>query len=350
MTPHTEESDEAVQTWQAEVAEAVQPHGVADASAERASYSPDERWHSSLTMTCYKPLSGYYVKAHRRWVAHAPSFSSDPAQDFFTMDVACGQCTGCRLERARQWAVRCEHEMSLYQDNCFITLTFDDEHLPDDESINVRDMQLFFKRLLKRFAPRKIRRLYCGEYGEDNLRPHYHAILFNVDFPDRKVFKRLPSGHTIDTSAILGELWPYGFSSVGTASFESAAYVASYCLKKVTGDPAADHYRRITRYGEEVQVVPEFANMSKGIGKGWYDKFERDVFPANRVVSRGNRVGMPPRYYAKKFAEKKPLVWEALQDMRLEAGEAQAWNNTPERLAVREQVLLSRLSHGKRSL
>lgn len=301
-------------------------------------------------MTCHYPLSGYYVRALRKWMSHAPSRSSDPEQDFVTMAVSCGQCVGCRLERARQWAVRCEHEMSLYQDNCFITLTFDDDHLPDDESVSVRDMQLFFKRLLKRFAPRKIRRLYCGEYGEENLRPHYHAIIFNLNFDDRKVFKRLPSGHTIDTSATLSELWPYGFSSVGTASFESAAYVASYCLKKVTGAPAADHYKRVTRHGETVIVEPEFAKMSQGIGRGWYEKYASDVFPANQVVSRGGRVGHPPRYYLKKFAESDPAMYEVIQDIRREKGEAQSWNSTPERLAVREQVLLARLSHGKRSL
>lgn len=265
------------------------------------------------------------------------------------MSVPCQQCTGCRLERARQWGVRCEHEMALYERNCFITLTYDDANLPRDESIDLRVMQLFFKRLSKRFGA-GVRKLYCGEYGDENLRPHYHAILFNCDFPDRKVFKRLPSGHTIDTSEILSELWPYGFCSVGSASFESAAYVASYCLKKVTGDPAKDHYRRVNRFGETVDVVPEFAHMSQGIGRDWLAKFGRDVFPGFQVVSRGGRVGQPPRYYRKKYAEQSPLQYEAIMDMRRELGEAQAWNSTPERLAVREQVLLARLSHGKRSL
>lgn len=295
-------------------------------------------------MTCYYPLDGYWLREERRWCRHLP-LSHEGAE---YMAVPCGQCIGCRLERARQWGVRCEHEMSLYDDNCFITLTYDDAHLPVDGSIDVRVMQLFMKRLRKHYEPRLIKSLYCGEYGEENWRPHYHAILFNLNFEDRKPFKRLASGFTIDTSAILSELWPYGFSSIGAATFESAAYCASYCLKKITGERADDHYRRTTPNGTDYYLTPEFAHMSRGIGAKFLEKFERDIYPANQVVSRGGQRSTPPRYYAKKFAEKSPEVYEEIMDLRREAGVAQAWNSTPERLAVREQVLLGRLgSTGK---
>lgn len=294
-------------------------------------------------MACYKPLAGYWSAERGRWVPRAPQ----DEVGVVPMSVPCCQCTGCRLERARQWGVRCEHEISMHEHNCFITLTFDDDHLPDNESIDVRDMQLFMKRLRKRFA-QKVKVLYCGEYGDENFRPHYHAMLFNLDFPDRKVFKKLRSGFTIDTSAILSDLWPYGFSSIGTATFESAVYCASYCLKKVTGDPAADHYRRVTRYGEVVDVVPEFAKMSQGIGLAWLQKYERDVFPADQCVTRGGRVGKPPRYYMKKFEEHSPLVLEEIKDRRREAAERAAPDNTPERLAVREQVKIAQLESGNK--
>lgn len=296
-------------------------------------------------VTCYYPLAGFWSEERYRWLPGVPS----TGEAGVPMSVPCGQCTGCRLERSRQWAVRCEHEISLHERNCFITLTYDDDNLPVDESVSIRTMQLFIKRLRKRYSER-IKYLYCGEYGEENLRPHYHAMLFNCDFNDRKVFKRLKSGFTIDTSAILTELWPFGFSSVGSATFESAQYCASYCLKKVTGDRAEAHYRRITRYGEEVDVTPEFARMSQGLGLSWLDKFESDVYPADRVVSRGGRVGRPPRYYEKKFAARWPRVHEDIKSRRLESGEAEAWNNTPERLAVREQVQLARLAQNGRSL
>lgn len=266
------------------------------------------------------------------------------------MTVPCQQCVGCRLERARQWAVRCEHEMRRHDRNCFITLTFDDDHLPDDGSICVRDMQLFMKRLRKKFGA-GVKHLYCGEYGEENWRPHYHAILFNCDFPDRKVFKRLASGFTIDTSAILGDLWPYGFSSVGAASFESAAYVASYCLKKVTGELAEGHYYREIKPNVWDWVEPEFARMSKGIGLAHLLEFSSDIYPANVVVTRGGRVGVPPRYYAKKFAElsdENARMLDDIKEQRALMGAAEAWNSTPERLAVREQVRVSRLQYGRK--
>lgn len=296
-------------------------------------------------MTCYYPLAGYcLLERGNKWSYRAPA-----GEQVVPMSVSCQQCVGCRLERARQWAVRCEHEISLYERNCFITLTYDDYYLPDDESLQLRDVQLFMKRLRKRFGA-GIRVLYAGEYGEQNRRPHYHAILFNFDFDDRKPFKKLASGFTVDTSDTLNDVWGLGFTSVGSATFESAGYCARYCLKKVNGDMAEAHYRHVTRYGVEVQLTPEFAHMSQGIGREWLARFEGDVFPADQVVSRGGRLSKPPRYYEKKFGERCPLVLEELKDRRYEAGVAAAWNNTPERLAVREQVQLARLRHLKREL
>lgn len=264
------------------------------------------------------------------------------------MSVPCGQCVGCRLERSRQWAVRCEHEISLHEHNCFVTLTYDDNNLPVDESLSLPDIQKFNKRLRKKFGA-GIKIFYAGEYGDINRRPHYHSILFNMNFPDRKPFKRLGSGFTIDQSAILSELWPFGFSSIGAATFESAAYVARYCLKKVTGEASAEHYKHVTRYGELVDLVPEFAHMSKGIGAEWLKRHCSDVYPADRVVSRGGRVGRPPRYYAKYFASVNPMMSDELKEQRALSGIAEAWNNTPQRLAVREQVKQAQLRHLRRS-
>ena len=166
------------------------------------------------------------------------------------MQVPCGQCIGCRLERSRQWAIRCVHEASLYPINCFITLTYSPEYedrlrisLPDIETGEVvgsqlsltsqckRDYVLFMKRLRKKFGE-GIRFFHCGEYGEENGRPHHHAIIFNHDFADKKVWKT-NNGVVLYRSKMLEELWPYGFATVGCVSFESAAYVARYITKKV---------------------------------------------------------------------------------------------------------------------
>ena len=169
--------------------------------------------------------------------------------------VACGQCVGCRLERSRQWAIRCVHESQMHEQNCFITLTYSDEFLPENGSLQLKHFQDFMKRL--RFhVGGGIRFFHCGEYGEENGRPHHHAIIFNHDFADKKVWKT-NNGVVLYRSKILEELWPYGFATVGCVSFESAAYVARYITKKVNGDMADSHY-----LGRE----PEYITMSRRPG------------------------------------------------------------------------------------
>ena len=136
--------------------------------------------------------------------------------------VPCGQCIGCRLDRARSWSVRMMHEAQLVDEKCFITLTYDDEHLPADGSLRKSDFQKFMKRLRKEYSDRRISYFMCGEYGEENHRPHYHAVLFGVDFEDVQVLRKRHRGKLGRTSAILGRLWGLGFSSVGSVTTESS--------------------------------------------------------------------------------------------------------------------------------
>lgn len=239
-------------------------------------------------MACFRPLKGYRsrevnAETGRRSVV----FSARTGLLDFPVDLPCGQCIGCRLERSRQWAMRCAHEATLYDRNCFITLTYDDAHLPSDRSLNKKHFQDFMKRLRFRFGE-GIRFFHCGEYGEKFARPHYHACLFNFDFPDKVLWKEA-LGNRLYTSEALNELWPFGFHSIGDVTFESAAYVARYITKKVTGDKAADHYGG---------RLPEYTTMSRrpGLARGWYEKFSADVFPADEVVLRGKRM-RPPKYY-----------------------------------------------------
>ena len=151
--------------------------------------------------------------------------------------VPCGQCIGCRLERSRQWAIRCVHEASLHTDNCFITLTYSPDCLPSDGSLNHDDFQKFFKRLRKHIAPKKIRYYMCGEYGEDLQqpsklgRPHFHACLFGLDFDDKQLYI-VRDDVKLYTSATLEKIWGKGFVTIGDVTFESAAYVARYIAKK----------------------------------------------------------------------------------------------------------------------
>lgn len=238
-------------------------------------------------MACYSPLHAFKGKS-KESDKIAITFRRSDSWRGVRLDLPCGQCIGCRLERSRQWAVRCMHEASLHEDNSFLTLTYDDKHLPPDGSVHVSHFQNFMKRLRKSIAPKRVRFYHCGEYGEELGRPHYHALLFGYASPDRRFFSER-NGNRVYTSDSMSKLWPFGFSVEGDVTFDSAAYVARYVMKKVTGDRSEAHYN-----GRH----PEYTTMSRrpGIGQGWYEKFKADVYPRDGVVVRGHTT-RPPRFY-----------------------------------------------------
>lgn len=229
------------------------------------------------------------------------------------IELPCGRCAGCRLERSRQWAMRCVHESKMWKENCFVTLTYDDEHIPKDRGLCYKDFQLFMKKLRNKtsvFRPpggklirtsKKVRFYMCGEYGERNGRPHYHACLFGLDFPDKIFLQFGKNDSRIYESKILTDLWGKGRCTVGSVTFESAGYVARYVMKKITGDAATMHYGEVDKEtGEIVGRTPEFNHMSlkPGIGSSWIKKYWRDVFPQCKCVVDGVEV-FPPKYYVK---------------------------------------------------
>lgn len=244
--------------------------------------------------------------------------------------------------------------------NSYVTLTFDDKHLPPGGGLVYREFQLFMRRLRKRYGCWDVelgswvpRFFMCGEYGELNHRAHFHAILFGVGFPDRVYLRTTPSGSRLYRSAQLEELWPAGFSSVGDVTFESAAYVARYVMKKVTGERADEHYLRVEgSTGEILSVEPEFCRMSlkPGIGATWFQRFSGDVFPQDYVVLNGTKL-RPPRYYDKLLARSDPLLGSASEcERELRRLALSDSDSSPDRLAVQEQVATARLRFKKRSL
>lgn len=304
-------------------------------------------------MPCVNPLQATYRL--RSDGKKDVSFSTERARRFYAgekldsdgsyLSLPCGKCMPCRLERSRQWAVRIMHEAQLYRDNCFLTLTFDDNHLAKmcpNGSLDRRHMQLFMKRLrdcrddniLSSDPSVGIRVFYCGEYGEKSQRPHYHLCLFNCDFGDRQYLKMV-NGYRYDTSAAVRRLWPYGNNILGDLSFESAAYVARYCTKKVTGSAAKDHYGdRLPEFGQ--------ASLKPGIGKRWLDKYgESDVFSFDEVVVRGSKC-KPPRYYDKYLQCKDPARFEQIKLEREQCGKDREDDNTYARLKVKEKCLAAK--------
>jgi hypothetical protein len=305
-------------------------------------------------MTCYHPLQAWYSKeinpSGKRSLVFNPKKAHQPDAP---LEIACGQCIGCRLERSRQWAIRCTHEASLYEDNCFITLTFDDDNLYKRDnpwSLDVRDFQLFMKRLRKQYGD-GIRFYHCGEYGDLYKRPHYHACLFNFDFPDKQLW-RVINGHRLYRSPSLERIWPYGFSTVGTMTFESAAYCARYILKKQTGDNAEKRYHAIDdETGEYFDLKPEYNTMSRrpGIAAGWYEKFRDDVYPHDYVVMRGKKM-RPPKFYDRLLERTRPYEFDQIKEDRVMSAMVHDDNLTPERLAVRELCKLEQLKKLPRNL
>lgn len=258
-----------------------------------------------------------------------------------SLTLPCGRCIGCRLNRAQMWAIRCTHEAQMHEDSIFATFTYSDEFLPGP-SLNYIDFQLFMKRLRDAVGP--VRFFACGEYGEENLRPHYHAILFGVNFADRKKFDS-----ELYTSATLERIWGKGFCPFGSVTLDSAKYVARYSVKKVSGDPAKEHYSRVDpRTGEIVDCVPEFGRMSlrPGIGYPWFQRFWKDVYSARDGVVINGQTLSPPRYYNKCLDKEHPDV---LQDKEYEryirSLVLDPEESSPERLAVQEIVTKAGLDH-----
>ena len=313
-------------------------------------------------MPCYSPLKGWKSRETGGII-----FKNQGASE--TMEVACGQCLGCRLDYSRHWAMRIIHESSLYEysgGNSFITLTYRDAaactpeqyrdgwFIPADWSLNKKHFQDFMKRLRSRYSDVRIRFFHCGEYGnkcrhgrvkECDLcnvgRPHYHAILFNLEFNDLEAFDTTDDGRILYTSPTLEDIWKYGRVQVGTVTMESAAYVARYNLKKITGLLAEEHYKSYDEYGEWKPIQQEYVTMSRrpGIGKDWFDEYVTDIFPHDRVPVPGKGVfrGVP-RYYDKILECEDPHQLEEIKELRQAFRAAHADDYTPERLMARYKV------------
>lgn len=294
-------------------------------------------------MPCYHPLQAF------KTASGGVVFSERSCHGIVSsLSLPCGQCIGCRLERSRQWAVRCMHEASLYERNSFITLTYSDDHLPVRSMLDYGAFQRFMKRLRKTGKP--VRFYMCGEYGPENGRPHYHACLFGRDFEDKRYWRMSESGERLYRSAELERLWPFGNCEVGQVTFQSAAYVARYCVQKVTGHNAKFHYARRDADGEYM-LPPEFNHMSlkPGIGARWLAKFQEDVFPHDYVVVNGKEC-KPPKYYDKLLVQFDAEMAEDVQFRRVVDAKSRFADNTDARLAVKEIVQRARVRALERNL
>lgn len=268
---------------------------------------------------CTRPITGYQS------APGAPLTFKDTGGQ--PVEIRCGQCIACRVTKSKQWATRCVHEASLHQENSFITLTYDPEHLPENASLDFKDWQDFMHRLRKRCIRhhgKRVRFFAAGEYGTDKTqlhaigRPHFHAIIFGHAFAEDRILKE-DKGNDNKTyiSEELDTLWGKGLTEIGLVTFKTAAYVAQYTIKKINGARAEDHYRRVNPItGETVAIEPEGSRQSRrpGIGKGWYDSYSTDLHKGYVTID-GKRQSIP-RYYEKYMTLDAPEVLEQIKEDR----------------------------------
>jgi hypothetical protein len=290
-----------------------------------------------ICIACYHPLTAIINpnsltingKKSMRIVGPLEDISKVPPD--LIQKLPCGQCIGCRLDYSRQWANRCMLELQYHDSSFFVTLTYDDEHVPrsyysDPETgeaftsltLVKRDFQLFMKRLRKRFSNDHIRFFMSGEYGGTTFRPHYHAIIFGLHLDDLQVYKRSPQGFTYYNSPSLQSCWcdkdgkPIGFAVVAEVTWETCAYTARYVMKKLKG-AEADFYTNFN-------IQPEFTLMSRkpGIARQYYDEHPEiyDHEYINISTDKGGRRFRPPRYYDKLFDLENPERMQEIKDIR----------------------------------
>ncbi len=260
------------------------------------------------------------------------------------------------------------HEASQYRDNSFLTLTYRDKsectqkqrqkrlHLPETTSLVKSHHQKFIKRLRQAFPDRKLKYYHCGEYGDENNRPHYHSAIFNLRFNDEQLYSQ-NHGYPLLTSETLDQLWGYGFATIGDLSFESASYVAGYILKKITGKRADDHYLRYDEYGQAYWLVPEYATMStghkagEGIGATWFKTYHEDVFPSDDLPIPG--VGIVrgiPRYYETLMEDINPTALEDAKTIRAKFAQSHPELYTPEHRNSQYLIYQANMKRKERNL
>ncbi|WNK12936.1 MAG: replication initiator protein [Microvirus sp.] len=284
-------------------------------------------------MTCYSPIPAWKSRdlADTNAITKKTKlvFKSELGLKTSALEIPCGQCIGCRLDRARSWAIRAMHEASLHDDNCFLTLTYSNEQ--PNNSLNKRDITLFMKNLRKQNPDKIIRYFQCGEYGDASNRPHHHVLLFNHKFEDARYFTSKKQ-YKLYVSRTLSDLWPHGMHSIGELNFDTACYTARYILKKTTGKNAKEHY------GDR---LPEYTTMSRrpGIATDWFKRFFRDIYNHDKCVISHNFIARPPIFYDRMYDNLQPDHFKLLKKNR----RANALNNpenTDDRRNIKRKITL----------
>lgn len=322
-------------------------------------------------MTCYHPLHAFMIGTNK--ISGKPiykitsnkvkSVSYDELDNHWYMsddsnryalneyiDIPCGKCIGCRLDYSREWALRCVLESYYHKKTYFLTITYDDEHVPhssyvDDFSgevkdiltLNPQDFTLFMKRLRYYYSQKydnEIRFYACGEYGSKTLRPHYHAIVFGLNVSDLKLVKQSGTGNNLYESELVNKAWNKGYVLLSESNFDTCAYTARYVMKKRKGKDA-DEY-------EKFNIEPEFVRMSRmpGIATQYYLDHMDEIYKFDEIILKDGKKFKPPHFFDKMYEKDNPEDWQRVLDSRIAC--AKISDDTKERFFGDKYVRLTR--------
>lgn len=269
-------------------------------------------------MSCYHPKKGFELginpttgKKEMKICSYKTYYVVHEGRKIYDyVPIPCGNCIGCKLDYSKSWAIRCMLESSFYDENYFITLTYDDENNP--RNLIKDDLRKFIKKLrtyLVRSGKPEIRFFSCGEYGSKTLRPHFHLIVFNLKLDDKKLYKRSPTGDNLYTSEFISNIWNKGFAIIGDVTYNSCGYVARYCMKKFKKNDMTDF-----------NFNNEFILMSRrpGIGSNYFDEHKTDIYKYDSIYFNfGNSSNMtPPKYYDRLLDKIDPDLLKKIKDKR----------------------------------
>ena len=306
-------------------------------------------------------VSGSWREGH-----FGQAYSGNLISDF--IDIPCGRCIECRLKYSRDWATRMMLESQYHESSYFVTLTYDDLHVPKSYypdpdtgeaipslTLVKKDFQGFIKRLRRRLEYLKrpqIRFYGCGEYGSTTHRPHYHIIIFGLCLDDLEPLKVSSQGFPYYRSNLIEQCWPFGYSMVCDVSWDTCAYVARYVTKKWTGD-YKDFY-------ESFNLLPEFSLMSlkPGIARRYFDEHKEDIYQFDELFlncTDGGKTVQPCSYFDKLYDLENPDLMHAVKERRKKRGEERqkiVQSNTTltldEQLEARQRLFEKRLAMLKR--
>lgn len=265
----------------------------------------------------------YLRRVGDNWVSHTdplPGYlSGSPVVRTDYDFIPCGTCYSCRLTKARDWTVRCVLESMYHEQSWFITLTYDDNHLPYNydmlsgeftgkSSLCKADAQKFVKRLRKNYSyDNHLKYLCCGEYGFVSQRPHMHFLVFGLKLDDLEEYKNTDLGYTLYNSEFVSRCWPYGFAVIAPVTYESCAYVSRYTVKKLGDDSKALY--------NDYCVEKEFllCSLKPAIGYQYYVDHAEEIYRYDAIYLPEGKVVKPPKYFDVLYERDNPAAFEDLK-------------------------------------